>query len=48
MNFHSPRKLSDINELIINLLHKVFQRPDFYPIKYYHRKRKDRTELGEL
>lgn len=48
MNFHSSRKSIDINELILNLLHKIFQRPDFYPIKYYHKKKRGGTELGEL
>ncbi|MCO5235752.1 MAG: hypothetical protein M9933_05730 [Chitinophagaceae bacterium] len=48
MNSISSRKTISLNKLVFTFLHKIFQRPDFYPIKYYHKRRREKMELGEL
>lgn len=48
MNTIASKKIIDLNRLFFSLLNKLMQRPDFYPIKYYHKKRRGRTELESL
>ncbi|HRO48044.1 hypothetical protein [Agriterribacter sp.] len=48
MNTVTSRKLIDLNRLFFSLLNKIMQRPDFYPIKYYHKRRRGRNELESI
>lgn len=48
MNSFTTRKPFDINRLFFSLLNKIMQRPDFYPIKYYHKKRRGKEDLESL
>ncbi|HRP55116.1 hypothetical protein [Agriterribacter sp.] len=48
MNSFTTQKPFHLNRLLFSLLNKIMQRPDFYPIKYYHKKRKGRRELESL
>ncbi|MCO5239953.1 MAG: hypothetical protein M9904_07845 [Chitinophagaceae bacterium] len=46
MNTLISKKVIELNRLFISILHKVIQRPDFYPIKYYHKRKRDKNDLG--
>lgn len=46
MNTIISRKIAELNRLIFSVLHKILQRPDFYPIKYYHKRKRDKNDLG--
>lgn len=48
MSSFTTNKPFDLNRLFFSLLNKIMQRPDFYPIKYYHKKRRGRSELESL
>ncbi|HRP30899.1 MAG TPA: hypothetical protein PKV73_03385 [Agriterribacter sp.] len=48
MNALTSKKTIDLNRLFFSLLNKIMQRPDFYPIKYYHRKRRPKSDLESL
>ncbi|HTN05171.1 hypothetical protein [Agriterribacter sp.] len=48
MNSVTSKKSIDINRLLFSLLNKIMQRPDFYPIKYYHKRRRGRSELDSI
>jgi hypothetical protein len=40
MNSASTHRSSGLLGFFINLINKIMERPDFYPIKYYHKKRR--------
>ncbi len=48
MNSVITRRPFDLNKLFFSLLNKLMQRPDFYPIKYYHKKKRDKGTLDSL
>lgn len=48
MSPFTTNKPFDLNRLFFSLLNKILQRPDFYPIKYYHKKRRGRRDLEGL
>ena len=48
MNTVISKKLIGLNRLFFSLLNKIMQRPDFYPIKYYHKRRRGRNGLESL
>lgn len=40
--------LGVFNKLFFRFLHRLFQQPDYYPIKYYHKRRKHKHVLDSL
>ncbi|MBX3240111.1 MAG: hypothetical protein KIT80_22700 [Chitinophagaceae bacterium] len=48
MNKVSATKEYLFNKLFSSFLHKLFERPDRYSLKYYHRKKKAEDFLKSL
>lgn len=48
MNTFVSKKPLAFNRLFFSILQKLTQRADFYPIKYYHRKKRNRDGLQSL
>lgn len=56
--YHSSKKMAMkslqsqtsglLNKLFFSILRRLFQQPDFYPIKYYHKRKKHKHVLDSL
>lgn len=48
MNTSALKRTFIANKFVASILNKLTQRADFYPIKYYHRKKRNRSSLQSL